>query len=137
MSQENVDLVRRAFGAGLPSLEDTAQTCWHPDVEYVEDPRWPGASRYRGRDAVLRCFQSYMEVLGPAEGGEVGEVSLERVVDAGERLVPFVRFRGRSPAGVPHEHLWAYVVEVRDGRIVYFRAFYEPEEALEAVGLRA
>lgn len=129
MSQEGVEVVRKAFGAGL-GLEETAETYWHPDVEYVEDPHWPGATRYKGRDAVLRRFQSYFEILGP---GEDGEVIVEQVFDAGERQVPLIRFRGRSASGVPHEHLWAYVVEVRDGRIVYFRAYYEVGEALEAV----
>jgi hypothetical protein len=28
------------------------------------------------------------------------------------------------------------VVEIRDQRIAYLRAYYEPREALEAVGLR-
>jgi hypothetical protein len=27
-------------------------------------------------------------------------------------------------------------VETKEGRIVYFQAYYEPEEALKAVGLR-
>jgi len=29
-----------------------------------------------------------------------------------------------------------YVVEVKDGRVIYSRAYYEPAETLEAVGLR-
>jgi hypothetical protein len=49
--------------------------------------------------------------------------------------VAFVRFRGRSASGVPHDHLWGYLVEVRDRQIVYSRAYYEPQEALEAAGL--
>ncbi len=134
MSEENVEFVRNAFdGIGERGLAEVAQTYWHPDVEYVEDPRWPGASRYKGRETVLRCFQAYSEALG---GAEDVMIAVERVVDARERQVPFVRFQGRSASGVPHEHLWAYVVEVREGRIVYFRAYYEPEEALEAVGVR-
>lgn len=135
MSQENVEVVRRAFeGAGTQSLAATAETYWHRDVEYVEDPRWPGASTYKGREAVLRCFQSYMEVLGREEDLQV---TVERVVDAGDRQVPFIRVRSRaSTSGVPHDHLWGYVVEVREARIAYFQAFYEPAEALEAVGLR-
>ena len=40
-----------------------------------------------------------------------------------------------STSGVPHEHLWGYVVEVREERIVYFRVYYDPAEALKAVGL--
>ena len=87
-----------------------------------------------GRDAVLRCFQNYLEALGREEDFAN---TVERVFDAGEHQVAFVRIQSRASAsGVPHEHLWAHVVEVREGRIVHFRAYYEPGEALEAVGLR-
>jgi len=134
MSQENVEIVRKAFeGAGKRGLRDTAETYWHPEIEYVEDPRWPGASRYKGRAAVLRFFQNYTEALG-REGDIVVEV--ERVLDAGARQVPLVRVQSISTSGVPHEHLWGYVVELREQHIIYFRAYYEPAEALEAVGLR-
>ena len=122
----------KAFGAR--DLQETAEIYWHPQVEYVEDPRWPGASTYVGRDAVLRCFQNYLEALGREEDFAN---KVERVFDAGERQVAFVRIQSRaSTSGVPHEHLWAYVVEVREERIVYFRAYYEPGQALEAAGLR-
>jgi ketosteroid isomerase-like protein len=130
MSQESVELVRKAFEGGLA---ETAETYWHPQIEYVEDPRFPGASSYKGREAVLRCWQGYLDVLG--DEGDI-TVTVERVFDAGERQVPFVRFRGHAPAsGIPFAHLWAYVVEVREERIAYFRAYYEPRQALEAAGL--
>lgn len=134
MSEENANLVRKAFeAAGTSGLRETAESYWHPDVEYVEDPRWPGAATYKGRDAVLQCFENYMDALF-AEDDMV--ITVERVFDAGDRQVPFVRVRSSgSASGVPHEHLWGYVVEVREGWLVYFRAYYEPEEALEAVGL--
>jgi ketosteroid isomerase-like protein len=41
-----------------------------------------------------------------------------------------------TASGVPFDHLWGYVVEVRDRQIAYIRAYYEPDEALEAAGLR-
>ena len=134
MSQENVEIVRKAFGgANARGLREAAEVYWHADVEYVEDPRWPGASRYRGRDAVVRCFESYMEALGREEDLTV---TVERVLDAGTRQVPLVRVRGHaSTSGAPHDHLWGYVVEVREGHIVYFRAYHDPAEALAAVGL--
>jgi ketosteroid isomerase-like protein len=82
---------------------------------------------------VLRCFQQYMEALGREEDFVF---RVERVFDAGARQVPFVRIGSRASAsGLPHEHLWGYVVEVEDGRIIYLRAYYEPAEALGAVGL--
>ena len=130
MSQEDVEAVRNAFARfGAVSLEEAAETSWDPDVEYVEDPRWPGAARYRGREAVLSCFQGYLEALGPIDASAI---TVEQVIDAGARQVPFVRFRGRSPSGIPHEHVWGFVVESTDGRITYFRAYYDPDEALEA-----
>jgi ketosteroid isomerase-like protein len=135
MSAENVEFIRRAFEEqGIRPLDETAEMFWHPDVEYVEDPRWPGASTYKGRDAVRRCFERYLEALGPLEDFTI---TVERVFEAsGGRLVPFIRYRGRaSSSGAPHEHLWGYVVEVSEGRIIYFRAYYEPDEALEAVGV--
>jgi ketosteroid isomerase-like protein len=134
MSEENRDLVRRAFEElGTVGLHETAQAYWHPDVEYVEDPVWPGASTYKGRDAVLVCFENYLDALGDADDMVV---TVERVFDAADRHVAFVRVRSRASAsGVPHEHLWGYVAEVREARIVYFRAYYEPEQALGAVGL--
>ena len=65
-------------------------------------------------------------------------ITVERVFDAGDRQVPFVRVSSRgSASGVPHEHLWGYVVEVREGRMTCFRAYYEPDKVLEAVGLAA
>ena len=134
MSQENVEVVRSAFDAtATRGLQAGAEEYWHPEIEYVEDPRWPGASSYKGRDAVLRCWQGYTETLG---GEEDFTISVERVLDAGEQQVPLIRFHSQgSASGVPHEHLWAYVVEVKEGRIAYLRAYYEPPEALEAVGL--
>jgi ketosteroid isomerase-like protein len=134
VSQENVEIVRTAFdGVADRSLDETAETFWHPEITYVEDPRWPGASTYRGRDAVLRCFKGYTNSLGREEDFVV---TVERVFDTGARQVPLVRFQSRASAsGLPHEHLWAFVVEVEDGRLMYLRAYYEPAEALEAVGL--
>src|SRR5213595_3873839 len=101
MSPENAETVRRAFEAGAAlGVAEGAERFWHPEVEYVEDPRWPGASRYKGRDAVLRCFQAYMEALGREEDLAI---TVERVVDAGHRQVPFVRVQSiASTSGVPH-----------------------------------
>src|SRR5215216_6284362 len=134
MSQENVELVRQAFeGAGVRGLRETAETYWQAELEYVEDPGWPGASSHQGRDAVLRCFWNYLDALGREQDLLI---EVERVVDAGMRQVPFVRVRSVSSSEVPHDHLWGYVVEVKDGRVIYSRAYYEPARALEAVGLR-
>ncbi len=132
MSQEKVALIRKAFEGGRWPA-GTAETYWHPELEYVEDPRWPGASRYKGRAAVLRCFENYLEALGPVEDWVL---TVERVLDAGPRQVAFLRMQSpASTSGLPWERLWGRVVEIREERIIYLRAYYEPGEALEPVGL--
>ena len=55
MSEENVELVRKAFQGS--DLVEVARTYWHPEIVYVEDPRWPGAARYEGREAGSDVFR--------------------------------------------------------------------------------
>ena len=63
------------------------------------------------------------------DGGEV--------VDAGNRVVVIATMRGHgSASGVGIERRHGSVWTIRDGKAVRFQWFYEPEQALEAVGLR-
>jgi ketosteroid isomerase-like protein len=65
-----------------------------------------------------------------------GELTVERTVVAGDRLVALVRFDLVSAGGdVPTDHLWGYVCEARDGKLSYLRAYWEPDEALAAAGV--
>jgi hypothetical protein len=55
---------------------------------------------------------------------EVGEVVL---------LVGRLHYRGKG-SGVETDSLAGWVLELRDGKVRYFRACREPEETLRAVG---
>jgi hypothetical protein len=67
MSQENVEVVRRVtdvmdaegFEAALPIFLKAA----HPDVEWREDPTWPGSATYRGIEQVRRVIVDRMGTL--------------------------------------------------------------------------
>ena len=103
---------------------------WDPEVEYVEDPKWPGAMSFRGFDAVGARFREYVDDLGAD-----AELVLEDVRDTPRGMVSLVRTRGTSPNGLPFDHLWGYRFRMRDGRVVWFRAYLDPAEALgEAEG---
>ena len=131
MSEGDVEIVRQAFANR--ALRETAKTYWHPEIEYVEDPRFPGAASYAGREAVVRCWLDYLEAMGD---DKTTTVTVEDVFDAGERQVALVRFQGRATgSGIPFDHLWGYVVQVMDGQLAYIRAYHEPAEALEAAGI--
>jgi ketosteroid isomerase-like protein len=103
---------------------------WHPEIEYLEGPKWPGSSTYRGREEVLRIWNSYLEVFRSVR------MEVEDVIDAGDEVVAIVLVKGISKgADIPFDHLWAYVCRVRDGKLAYQRDYWDPDEALAAAGV--
>jgi ketosteroid isomerase-like protein len=81
----------------------------------------------------LERFSDFMDVFG-----EEARLETEQVLDGdGDRVVSIFRLTGRGRAsGLPHEHRWGYLCRVRDGQIYFMQAFLEPEQALEAAGVR-
>ena len=102
---------------------------WHADLVYEEDPLWPGAGTFRGRAAVVARFREYEEQLGP------GVAAIERVAERRNGLVVIWRHAGvTTGAGVPFEHRWAWLLRMRDGKTVHIRAYFDPDQALQAAG---
>src|SRR5690242_15418214 len=129
MTGRNAAIVRDSIDA-WNSSHDVAvgvDRWFHPEVVYEEDPRWPDSSTYRGRDAVLERLRDLTTVLG----------EMEIVIDdLTEAPVGRFGFRGAgSGSGAPYEHLWGYVYELRDDKIVHVRAYIDPDEARRAAGL--
>jgi ketosteroid isomerase-like protein len=107
-------------------LEGLAES-WDEDVVYEEDPLWPGAGTYRGREAVLARFKEYEEQLGR------GAATTDEIVERPGGVVIVWRHAGVTPgSGVPFEHRWAWLVQARGGRAVHIRAYFDPDEALGA-----
>ena len=135
MSQENVEIVRRVGEvwneSGWRGVVD--QGLLHPDIEYHDDPKWPEARSAYGIDAFLKRFDEFLEVYG-----EDASSTTEQVLDAGEdRVVVIFRFNASGRAsGIRNEYRWGYLCRVGDGQVVYMQAYLEPEQALEAAGLR-
>lgn len=66
------------------------------------------------------------------EGVEPGQV-----IDAGDLLVAEVRIRMLgADAGEAIEFLWTYTMRIEGSRIAHVRAWYDPEQAAQAAGLR-
>jgi ketosteroid isomerase-like protein len=62
---------------------------------------------------------------------------VDDLVDAGESVVALGRFRVRgAPSGATGTQPIAVVLKLRDGMLVAYRASFDREQALEAVGLR-
>jgi ketosteroid isomerase-like protein len=140
MSQENVEVVRRWldawvewFGSGRDpdQFDQLADRYMAPNVVYEEDPVWPDAGVFRGRDAVSRRFIEYIDLVH-VEGTSAGEV-----IDAGDLVLAKIRIEMLGTgAGEAVEFLWTYTVRVEESQVTHFRAWYDPGIALEAAGLR-
>jgi ketosteroid isomerase-like protein len=111
---------------GLDGLAET----WHPDLVYEEDPLFPGADTYRGRDAVLARFREYEEQLGASEA-----VTERAATGPHGTAVVWSQSGTTAGTGIRFQHRWGWLVRERDGRAVYIRAYFDPDEALRAAGL--
>ena len=130
MSQENVEVVRRTLDAFLRADVETALSFYDPDVEW-DGTNLPDGQIARGHEAIMEHLTRW------AAQWDEWTVEVERIVGAGgDRVVVFLRERGRSASGLNMDEIHAEVYDLRGGKIVRRRGFSDPNEALEAVGLR-
>jgi ketosteroid isomerase-like protein len=141
VSGKNAELVRGSleayadwFNSTQRDIDDLApilKSFAAPDIVYAEDPVWPDAGTYRGRDAFLKRFLEYAEIL------QIGRVEIEEVLDAGDSVLAEVRMTFLSGgAGSDLDHLWAYTARLDEqGRVTHWRAWFDPKEARKATGL--
>lgn len=129
MSQENVELVRRAHEAFDTDL-DALVRLLDPAIEWVSpnDSIEPGTRR--GHSGVRDAFAATnMAWDAPTH-------TAQEFVDAGEDVLVTVTFRGHGRgSGMEAEQAEFHVWTVRGGAVVRFQWFYKRNEALEAAGL--
>jgi uncharacterized protein len=126
----NLDVVRAGFAAyNAGDVECLLAVC-DPDVELVPLPSLLTGEPYRGHQGV----RDYLGAI--SDDWSQRAVELDRLVEVGDEVVLRGRFqaRGRS-SGVEVDAPAAWVVSLRDGRVVRLRVYTDPQEALEAVGL--
>ena len=134
MTQENVEVVRRVtdvmdaegFAAALPVFLKAA----HPDVEWREDPAWPGSATYRGVEQVRQVILDRMATLD-------FDQQTEDLIDVDDKVVVLVRWVGRGKAsGAQGEISMAMVWTVQEQAITSIEFFLDRAQAVEAAGLR-
>src|SRR5262249_23458352 len=133
MSQENVEIVRRAWESYQRGDLEAAFAHAHPDYEWdlTRFPEWPDAQLFRGRDAVRRFLEEWRASW---EGYEAG---VEEYIDLGDDRVLTLcwqRGRGKESEAVG-EMAWAQIFTVRDGQLRRAENYADRNEALEAAGL--
>jgi ketosteroid isomerase-like protein len=133
MSQENVEVFKRAFDAVNRGDAEALVAELDPEVE------WHGAilmamggtqTVYRGHEGVREWLRDLYETLSDFQA-EYPEIR-----DLGDRTVAIGRVRARgavSEAQIESPH--GTVTDFKDGKAIRVRTYLDPNEALEAAGL--
>jgi ketosteroid isomerase-like protein len=130
MAEENVSVVRRAYEAYAKGDLAAAGSAYSEDTVWDVTRFRPDEGVHRGMDELARYIGSWRDTWS------AHDFALERVIDAGDRVVAVVRESGvgRS-SGAPVTVRYGQVITVRDGKIVETVVYSEPRDAFEAAGL--
>jgi ketosteroid isomerase-like protein len=126
----NVESLRAFWEAWTPG-EEMDMSILDPDVAY-EDTTLPDhiGEEYRGHEGIARAADRWLDSY------ESLTIELERIVGSGDRLVSIHHARSKARyTGIEDEGPVAYVWTFRDGKVIHFRSYRDPDEALEVAGL--
>jgi ketosteroid isomerase-like protein len=131
VSEENIEVVRRAFDAYNGGDIEGALETWAPDAVWDwSNSRGFDAGVFRGRDEI-RAF--WRERLAAFEKIRFEIVDLLEVED-GLVIVENIGYvRGRD--GIEAEARSAWLIGCRDGELIWLTLYQTRQEALEAAGL--
>ena len=130
MSQENVDIVRRAFGAyergDIPGL--LAE--FSADIVTRQNPPIPDARTYQGHEGVLKAIADYTLPF------DEFVMTAEEFTSADDKVLVRVHQKAvGTESGVPVEGDFWFVYSVSEGVITRLDMFSGEPEAVEAAGL--
>jgi len=134
MSQENLEIASRALAAALRKPEPdfaTVNALYHAEHELVTPISRLEGGALRG----IAGFRAWMSGIG--EDWDSWDPRIDRVAEIDEQRVLIVWwFKARSRRGnVPVEQENAFVVTVRDGKVLRSENYSSPDEALAAARL--
>ena len=128
MSQENVEIVRRA----VDRLSETGEPDWGLyDAELIWTTRRDGPAHYtyRGLDGLRRGIESLREAWAELRGETL------EVIGSGDTVVSVICWHVRGHGGVELDVVEGWATWIRDGKITRIEQHASKEEALEAAGL--
>jgi ketosteroid isomerase-like protein len=132
MSQENVEVVRRAWESDPLGRDDDAfLDAFSFDVVVQQTGTIPDARTNHGHDGLMKVISEWTQVfdglvMAPKEFTDIGDDKV---------LVRVHQEAQGAGSGVPVEFDTWFVYSVRDGKIGRLEMFNEKHQALKAAGL--
>jgi ketosteroid isomerase-like protein len=130
MSEENLKIIRRVLEAAQAGDDERVLADFHEEVEMHEPPELPGASVRRGhsgyREARVGLEETFREIA----------YEPEEFIDAGERVLVGIRYRGRARySDLPVDLLMYWLYAFRAEKVIRVDVFFDRAAALDAAGL--
>jgi ketosteroid isomerase-like protein len=131
MSLENVERVRQGYQA-FNATKQIDFDAYRPDLVVVAPDDILGGGELHGRDAYARSAREFTETFDDFRA------ELDEIIDVGgDRILVFVRFRGRGHgSGIPIDLPLAHLHTFRGAQVARLHVYLDRNEALEAAGLR-
>jgi ketosteroid isomerase-like protein len=130
MSQENVEIVRRASEAFERGDLPAALAALDPNLVVHRAPPLPDARTYHGHAGMAQAFVDW------TEGFSDLVITTEEFIDAGDKVITRVRAKGRgASSGVAVDGEFWFVYAVDGAKIRRLDLFNQRGVALEAAGL--
>ena len=129
VSQDNVEIVRSFYDAWGRDEFPGPIELMDPEVEYVNPAGAVEPGTRRGLAAFTRAIERVFE------GWEAWQMDPEEFRAVADQVAVMVRYRARGRGSGVEVHgresaLWT----LRDGKVVRYAWFHEPEDALEVAG---
>jgi ketosteroid isomerase-like protein len=127
----NAELVREAFDRWSRDDHDWVLERLDPDAAIeVASAQLTGGEPFRGHDGYREWIATMRESF------EVWQIHLESLREQGDNVIVLgsMHLRGRG-SGIELDQETGWVVEIHDGKMTRFHAFFTHEEALAAGGI--
>jgi ketosteroid isomerase-like protein len=129
MSQENVEVVRRAHEVWNAGDMDALRELYDPGIIWRGPEGWPEPGPYAGREAVMRQVNQMRDTWDTDSFQLISDF-----IDVGDRVA--LRFIWEGAGHGPESNIEATgLYTVRKGRIVAIEFFWDHAEALDILGL--
>ena len=130
MSQENVEIVRRANAAVNRADAASLSELLDDDIAWWDREDDLDATVHRGRDGVSQALIELSDDIADLR------VEVKEYIDAGDHVITPVRVTGRGrTSGASFEEDEVHVLKLREGKVTEVREYRDLREALKAAGL--
>jgi ketosteroid isomerase-like protein len=131
MSQENLELVRRAIEAFSDEGIDAALEYFDPEIEWWAPPEWLEDRLYRGHEGLRELAAFWSEQF------DEYQLKAEKFIELGDdQVLALLHQWGRiKGSGDPVEQPVGYIAHIRKGKLAEVYVYFSWEATLEAAGL--